>query len=391
MAGTVPSVDLLARTAALVDVASPSRAEGPIVELLEAELRALAHLEVTRVGDNLVARTTLGRPLRLVLAGHTDTVPADGNAAARLTGDRLLGVGSADMKGGLVVMLELARTVTEPAVDVTYVFYAREEIASAESGLGELFAERPDLLAGDAAVLGEPTDAAIEAGCQGTLRLRVVLRGARAHTARPWMGRNAVHRLAGVLAVLDTYVERRPVIDGCEFREALQAVSVQAGVAGNVVPDEAVVTINHRFAPDRTLAEAEAHVRDRLAPHLEPGDTVELVDAASAAAPGLGHPLLARLTELSGGDVSAKLGWTDVARFAEHGVPAVNFGPGDSTVAHTAGEYLDRAPLERAWAVLDQLLSEGPAASSGSGRDGGRHPGPQTVVPPSSGPRREGR
>jgi len=240
------------------------------------------------------------------------------------------------------------------------VLYAREEIAAAESGLGELFRQRPDLLAGDVAVLGEPTDAAIEAGCQGTLRLSVTVRGARAHTARPWMGRNAVHRLAGVLSVLDGYVERQPVLDGCQFREALQAVSVQAGVAGNVVPDEAVVTINHRFAPDRTLAQAEAHVRGLLAPHLQDGDTIELVDAASAAAPGLGHPLLARLTELSGGDVSAKLGWTDVARFAEHGVPAVNFGPGDSTVAHTAGEYLDRAPLDQVWSVLDRLLREGP-------------------------------
>ena len=243
-------------------------------------------------------------------------------------------------------------------------FYAREEIASADSGLGELFAAapRPAGRRRRRARASPPTPP-IEAGCQGTLRLRVVLRGARAHTARPWMGRNAVHRLAGVLTVLDGYVERRPVIDGCEFREALQAVSVEAGVAGNVVPDEAVVTINHRFAPDRTVAEAEAHVRDLLAPHLEDGDTVELVDAAPAAAPGLDHPLLARLAALSEGDVSAKLGWTDVARFAEHGIPAVNFGPGDSTVAHTAGEFLDRAPLERVWLVLDRLLREGPATA----------------------------
>ncbi|HEY6531418.1 MAG TPA: succinyl-diaminopimelate desuccinylase, partial [Acidimicrobiales bacterium] len=343
------AVDLLARTAALVDIASPSRHEGPLVELLEAELRSLDHLEVTRVGDNLVARSTLGRPQRLILAGHTDTVPAVDNGSARLDGDRLHGVGSADMKGGLVVMLELARQLTEPAVDCTWVFYAREEIASVESGLGELFELRPDLLEGDAAVLGEPTAAHIEAGCQGTLRLRVVLRGERAHTARPWMGRNAVHRLAGILAALDSYVERRPVIDGCEFREALQAVSVEAGVAANVVPDEAVLTLNHRFAPDRDQAAAEAHVREVLAPHLEPGDSVEVVDAAPAAAPGLTHPLLARLRDLAGGDVRAKLGWTDVARFASHGVPAVNFGPGDSNIAHTAGEHIDREPLEQVW------------------------------------------
>ncbi len=360
MSGPAAGVDLLALTARLVDLPSPSRAEGPLVELLEAQLRALPHLDVTRVGDNLVARTELGRGQRLVLAGHTDTVPADGNGRAVVEGDRLHGVGSADMKGGLAVMLELARQVREPAVDCTFVFYAREEVASVESGLGELFDQRPDLLGGDAAVLGEPTDARVEAGCQGTLRFRVVLRGARAHTARPWMGRNAVHRLAGVLGVLDAYTERRPVLEGCEFREALQAVAVEAGVAGNVVPDEAVITINHRFAPDRDLAAAEAHVRELLAAHLEPGDEVEVVDAAPAAPPGVDHPLLASLAARSAAPVAAKLGWTDVARFAAHGVPAVNFGPGDSTVAHTAGEHLDRAPLERVWSVLEGLLREGP-------------------------------
>jgi succinyl-diaminopimelate desuccinylase len=179
------------------------------------------------------------------------------------------------------------------------------------------------------------------------------------------MGRNAVHRLAGLLGVLDTYIERRPVIDGCEFREALQAVAVEAGVAGNVVPDEAVLTLNHRFAPDRDPAQAEAHVQGLLEPFLEEGDLVEVIDVAPAAAPGLGHPLLARLADLSGDSVSAKLGWTDVARFTEHGVPAVNFGPGDSLLAHTADEHLDRAPLERVWAVLDTLLREGPESGRG--------------------------
>ena len=356
---SVPSTsDLLERTAALVRIASPSRDEAEIVEVLEAELRALDHLEVTRVGDNLVARTTLGRGRRVILAGHTDTVPAHPDGAVRIEGDRLIGVGSADMKGGIAVMCDLAATLTDPVVDITYVFYAREEIASAESGLGELFELRPDLLVGDVAILGEPTDAVIEAGCQGTLRLRVTVHGQRAHTARPWMGRNAVHRLAPILDLLATHESRRPVIDGCEFREALQAVEIGGGVAGNVVPDAAHVTINHRFAPDRTLAQAEAHVRGLLAPFLEPGDSIEVLDAADAAAPGLTDPLLAALVERSGGAVLAKLGWTDVARFAAHGVPAVNFGPGDNTVAHTAGEYLDRAPLERVHSVLFGLLSE---------------------------------
>ena len=359
MTEAVASLDLLARTAALVDIASPSRLEAAIVDVLEAELRSIAHLEVTRVGDNLVARTNLGRAQRLIFAGHTDTVPAADNETARIDGDRLFGVGSSDMKGGLVVMLELARSVPEPAVDCTYVFYAREEIASAESGLGELFELRPDLLEGDAAILGEPTDALIEAGCQGTLRFRLTLHGARAHTARAWMGRNAVHRLAPVLNVLAGYEPRQPVIDGCRFHEALQAVAIEGGVAGNVVPDVAVVTINFRFAPDRTMVDAEAHVRGLFAPTLEDGDSLELVDASDAAAPGLDHPLLASLAQRAGGEVLAKLGWTDVSRFAARGIPAVNFGPGDNTVAHTAGEYLDRAPLDKVWSVVHALVTEG--------------------------------
>ena len=352
--------DLLARTAELVDIASPSRHEAALVGVIESELRAMPHLVVDRVGDNLVARTQLGRSQRIVFAGHTDTVPATAhNAAARIEGDRLLGVGSSDMKGGLAIMLELARTLDDPAVDCTFVFYAREEVGSAESGLGELFEQRPELLVGDVAILGEPTDAMIEAGCQGTLRVRVTMHGARAHTARSWMGRNAVHRLGSVLDVLAAYEPRRPVIDGCQFHEGLQAVEVTGGVAGNVVPDLATVVINHRFAPDRSAAEAEAHVRALLAPALEQADTVELTECSAGALPGLTHPLLASLVARSGGQVLAKLGWTDVARFASHGVPAVNFGPGDNTVAHTAGEYLDRGPLERTWSILRDLVAEG--------------------------------
>lgn len=351
--------DLLALTAELVDVASESYAEGPLCSRLEAELSAVAGLEVTRVGDNLVARTRLGRPWRVVLAGHTDTVPAAGNARSRVDGDTLHGLGSADMKSGLAVMLELARTVVDPAVDVTYVFYAREEVAAAESGLAELIALRPDLVAGDVALLGEPTSGDVEAGCQGTLRVDVTLAGARAHTARPWMGRNAIHRLAPVLAAVADDPGRRPVIAGCEYREALQAVAVAGGTAGNVVPDRAVVTINHRYAPDRTEAEAFAHVRGVIAPALADGDDVRLVDSAPASPPAVDHPLLAALVARNRLEVRAKLGWTDVARFAAHGIPAANFGPGDATLAHTQGERVTREPIERAHAALADLLTQG--------------------------------
>ena len=255
------------------------------------------------------------------------------------------------MKGGLAVFFELARTIDQPVHDVTYVFYAREEVAAAQSGLGELFEKTPDLVQGDVALLGEPTQAAIEAGCQGTLRLKVSLVGERAHTARAWMGRNAIHRLGRILAVLDHYEARRPVLDGCEYHEGLQAVFIDGGVAGNVVPDSATVTINHRFAPDRGAAEAEAHVRDLLAPLLGAGDTIELTDCSVGAPPSLTHPLLATLIERN------DLGWTDVARFAERGIPAANFGPGDAAIAHMAHEHVHRHEIEAAHAALVDLLT----------------------------------
>lgn len=349
--------DLLALTASLVDIRSESHHEGPITDHLEQILRAVPWLRVDRLGHNLVARTSLGRAQRLILAGHSDTVPVNANHPAEIDGDVLRGCGAADMKGGLAVMVELARTMVEPIVDVTYVFYEAEEVASEFNGLARLFRERAHWLDGDVAILGEPTDGDIEAGCQGTMRAVLTLSGHRAHTARPWMGRNAVHRLAGPLERLANYRERRPIIDGLEFREAMSAVAMSGGVAGNVVPDSATLTVNHRFAPDRTVAEAEAHLRSVVAPSLEPDDRFEIVDCAPAAQPGLTHPLLRSLVDRNRLEVRAKLGWTDVARFAEHGIPAVNFGPGDATIAHTRDELLRRAPLERVFTSLKDLLT----------------------------------
>lgn len=352
--------DLLARTADLVAIPSESHAEAALADHVAARLGGCGHLTVDRLGDNVVARTRLGRPMRLVVAGHLDTVPANGNAVPRIEGDVLWGLGSADMKGGLAVMVDLATTIPEPAVDVSWVFYTAEEVAAEHNGLGHLFEQRPDLVAGDAALLGEPTDAALEVGCQGSMRLRVTLAGARAHTARPWMGRNALHRAGHLLAALDGYRERRPVLDGCEFREALQAVSAEGGVAGNVVPDRAVVILNHRFAPDRTTEQAFAHVEEVVAPYLGDGDTLEMVDVAGAAPPGLDHPLLAALRDRHRLDVRAKLGWTDVSRFAAAGIPAANFGPGDSQLAHSGEERVERRSLDAAHAALADLLTHGP-------------------------------
>jgi succinyl-diaminopimelate desuccinylase len=356
---TAATTDLVALTAELVDIASVSHHEQAMADHLEGILRDLPWLEVVRHGDNVVARTHLGRSQRLVLAGHTDTVPANGNERARIDGATVHGLGASDMKAGLAVFVDLAASVPDPAVDLTYVFYGGEEVASHYNGLGHLVRDRPDLVAGDAAILGEPTAGAIEAGCQGTMRLVLTLAGRRAHSARPWMGDNAVHRLGPVLSVLREYRGRRPVLAGCEFREALQAVAVEGGVAGNVVPDRAALTVNHRFAPDRTPTEAEEALREVLAPVLRPGDTLELVDVAPGALPGLDHPLLRTLADASGLPVRAKLGWTDVARFAALGIPACNLGPGDPTLAHHPQERAERGPMEAVRAALTTLLAPG--------------------------------
>ncbi len=352
--------DLLELTARLVDIPSESHDETAITSWLETELRRDAPwLVIDRVGLNLVARTQLGREHRLLIAGHTDTVPIKDNVPARRDGDVLWGCGTSDMKSGLAVMLELARTVEAPAIDVTYVFYEAEEVDARFNGLERLVSERPELLAADVALLGEPTDGVIEAGCQGTMRVRVRLAGRRAHTARPWMGRNAIHRAGEVLALLAAYEERRPVIDGCEYREALQAVNIEGGVASNVVPDSVTLLINHRFAPDRTVGAAADHVRALLAGVLDDDDEFEVVDHANGAVPALGHPVMAALIERNALEVRAKLGWTDVARFARLGIPAANFGPGDATIAHMQDERVARGPIERTFMALHDLLTNG--------------------------------
>jgi len=351
---------LLGLTAALVGIPSVSHHEQVMADAVQAALELCPWLDVERVGDNVVARTQLGRDRRVLLAGHLDTVPpVDGNDAPRVEGSTLFGVGAADMKGGLAVFLHLAGRLPEPAVDVTWCFYSAEEVAHEFNGLRQLWDERPDLVAADAAILGEPTGGLVEAGCQGTLRVRVRLAGSRAHTARPYTGRNAVHRLAPLLTAVARYEGRCPVLDGCEYAEQLQAVSVGGGVSGNVVPDEATVVLNHRFAPDRDEAEAESAIRELLAPHLDAGDHWELIEAAAGAPPSLGHPVLAALVAATAVPPRAKVGWTDVATFWAHGVPAANFGPADPLLAHTPGEHVSERELVDAAAVLEALLRDG--------------------------------
>jgi succinyl-diaminopimelate desuccinylase len=349
-------------TAALVDVPSVSRQETALADLVEQRLRTRTpSLVVDRLADNVVVRTQLGRSRRVVLAGHLDTVPVNDNARARIDGDAVHGLGSADMKGGLAVMLRLAedveRSPTEFRHDVTFVFYEAEEIADEFNGLRTLFDQRPELPSGDLAVALEPTDGWVEAGCQGTIHVRATVHGARAHTARPWMGDNAVHRAGALVRRVAQFGSPTVVVDGLEYREALQVVEISGGVARNVVPDECAVVVNRRYAPDRPLESAIAETLAILGD--DPGPvppTLEVLAASPAAHPNLTHPLLVEFVASLSLPVRPKLGWTDVARFAQHGVPALNFGPGDAAIAHTAGEWVSRASLERCHEVLSTFL-----------------------------------
>ncbi len=352
------STDLLAATAELVAIPSVSRHEAQLADHVEEVLRGCGWLRVERVGDNVVARTELGRAGRVVVAGHLDTVPPAGNETPRVDGDVLYGLGSADMKGGLAVMLDLAVSARAPRVDVTWCFYRGEEIDRSENGLVQLFEERPELLAGDAAVLCEPTGGLVEAGCQGTVRARIELAGVRAHTARPHLGVNAIHRLGAFITRVASYQPRAVVLDGCEYVERLQVVAVEGGVAANVVPDRAAAMVNFRFAPDRDPEGAQGYLARFFEDLVEAerGDRYEVLDVGPAAPPRLDHPLLAQLLAETGRPPRAKLGWTDVATFAAHGVPATNYGPGDPELAHQAHECVTRASLEEVRVTLGALL-----------------------------------
>lgn len=342
-----PSRDVVALTADLVDIASESFDEQAIADAVEAVLRAAPHLDVVRDGHTLVARTNLGRAERVVVAGHLDTVPVNGNFPSRLEDGVLWGLGSCDMKGGVAVALRLAAHLSEPSRDVTYVFYEAEEVAAVHNGLGRLARERPELLAGDFAILMEPSDGGIEAGCQGTTRFDVVTRGERSHSARSWMGSNAIHAAHQVLARLNDYEPRRVDIDGLEYREGLNAVLVNGGVAGNVIPDECRVTVNYRFAPDRDEAAAFAHVRE-----VFDGFELEVTDSSPGALPGLSRPAVQDFVAAVGGEVKPKFGWTDVSQFTRLGVPAVNYGPGDPLFAHKADEHV---PVEQLRQVEERM------------------------------------
>jgi succinyl-diaminopimelate desuccinylase len=340
-------VDTVQLTEDLVNIESVSGHEQEIADAVEAALREVDHLEVQRFGHTVVARTNQGRAERVVIAGHIDTVPLNANLPARRDEHALHGLGACDMKGGVAVALRLAATMPVTNRDVTYLFYECEEVEAERNGLQLLSQSHPELLQADFAILMEPSDAVVEAGCQGTLRVDVRTRGTRAHSARSWTGVNAIHGAGEVLARLNAYEPRRPVIDGLEYHEGLNAVFITGGVAGNVLPDECVVSVNYRFAPDRSVEEAYAHMRE-----VFDGFEIELSDSAPAAMPGLSVPAAAAFIEAVGGRANPKFGWTDVARFSGLGIPAVNFGPGDPHLAHKQDELV---PLDHIATVEKQL------------------------------------
>jgi succinyl-diaminopimelate desuccinylase len=344
--------DPVALTRALVDIESVSGDEKEITDAVEVALRGAPHLTVQRAGNVVRAFTNLGRPRRVILAGHLDTVPINQNFPSTLDGDRLLGCGTSDMKSGAALMLHLALTVPEPTDDVAYLFYDCEEIEAERNGLNVIGRTHPEWLAADFAVLLEPTYGLVEAGCQGSLRAVIAVRGRRAHSARAWMGVNAIHGAAAVLARLADYRPRQPIIDGCEYHEGLNAVRIRGGIAGNVIPDQCEIEVNFRFAPDRTVGEAIAHLRDIFA-----GYDLEVVDQSAAAPPGLGTPAAREFLAAVGTTPVAKLGWTDVARFAGLGIPALNYGPGDPNLAHAPDEQVELAKITEGAGVLRRWLA----------------------------------
>jgi len=348
--------NLVELTMVICDIESVSGNESALADEVEKLLSQSKHLSVVRDGNAVVASTNLGLGSRVVIAGHIDTVPIANNLPTQLhhfeREQVIVGRGTVDMKAGVAVMLKLAVELVHPNVDITWVFYDNEEVASDLNGLGRLVRNRPELIQGDFAVLCEPTSALIEGGCNGTIRVEVSASGVKAHSARPWMGENAIHKLAPALEKLASYQPETVNVDGLDYRESLNAVLASAGIASNVIPDQATLTVNYRFAPSRTGEEAEAMLREFFE-----GYEVRVTDLAVGARPGLNTPQAQAFMASLGSEVKPKYGWTDVARFSSLGIPAVNYGPGDPSLAHADNENVPVGHLFDCEAGLRRWLS----------------------------------
>ncbi len=373
----------------IMGVYSVSDSETELANQVESFLKAQQHLTVRRYGDTVVASTNLSKPQRVILAGHLDTVPIIDNfppqwlepsdpriredIAAAHPADRVMwGRGATDMKASDAVLLYLAATLANPKTDLTFVFYDHEEVAAEKNGLNKVAQAHPDWLQGDFAIIGEPTDCGIEGGCNGTMRFEVVTHGVAAHSARAWMGNNAIHQAADILNRLNAYEPQTVTVDGLDYREGLNATLISGGKGTNVIPDECRVHVNYRFAPDKSLAEAKALMMGANAgaelgngEHVATGGVfegfgIEMKDESPAARPGLDAPLAASLADLvrqrTGREPLAKLGWTDVARFATLGIPAVNLGAGSPLLAHKHDEQLPESELTLMADILENWL-----------------------------------
>jgi succinyl-diaminopimelate desuccinylase len=291
-----------------------------------------------------------------LIAGHIDTVPVADNLPIKLLPMEreqvLWGRGTVDMKAGVAVQLKLAATLNKTNTDVTWVFYDHEEVEASLNGLGRIARNRPDLLDASFAVLCEPSNAQVEGGCNGTIRVEVRARGVKAHSARSWMGKNAVHASAEILNRLNAYEPKSVEVDGLVYRESMNAVLISGGMATNVIPDECVVTVNYRFAPSKSGEEAAAHLCE-----LFDGFEIAMTDLSEGARPGLDRPEAAAFVAATGSEPKPKYGWTDVARFSALGIPAVNFGPGDPNKAHADDENVPVSQIYACEAALRTWLT----------------------------------
>jgi succinyl-diaminopimelate desuccinylase len=350
------SRDVAELTRELVDIESVSGNEGQIADAIEQALASCPHLSITRDGNAIVAKTNLGLPKQVVIAGHIDTVPVAANLPSKLMSFEreqvIWGRGTVDMKAGLAVMLKLAAEITKPVMDVVWVFYDQEEIEATKNGLGRLVRNHPELIKGSFAILCEPTAATIEGGCNGTMRVELALSGIKAHSARPWMGSNAIHKLGGALQILNAYIPEEIEVDGLIFRESLNAVMVSGGVATNVIPDQATLTLNYRFAPSRSVEDATEYLKKMF-----PDNDFSVVDSASGARPGMNSPEAMAFVDAVQAPVNPKYGWTDVSRFSEMGIPAVNYGPGDPNKAHADDENVPASQIYACEVGLRKFLA----------------------------------
>jgi succinyl-diaminopimelate desuccinylase len=338
----------------LCSTPSPTGEERALCDAVEKRLAGRVPIE--RVGDSLVCavRRETGGP-RVALAGHLDVVRTEHDGAPRVEGDKLYGPGAADMKSGLAAMLELVESgfTAQTAVDLTLVFYAREEGPFADNELGPVLERIPELGKVDLAVCLEPSDNKLQLGATGSIHAEVTFVGRTSHSARPWQGENAIHKAGPFLTDLTGRAPRESIIDGFSYRTVTSVTLAEGGRGRNIIPDRFKLNVNHRFAPDTSLDQAKRDVEELVAGRAE----VRFTDLSPAAPPFAEHPLVRALRESGIVGVEPKQAWTDVARFAALGVPAVNFGPGEQGQAHQKNEWTSLAKLEAGYAILTRFLT----------------------------------